>query len=175
MLNSVTAAQAAQMQREGALLVDVREPGEVARGGIAGAANLPLSRLDGAALGATRGQKVVFLCRSDARTTMQAGRLAALAKGHEAFVMAGGLGAWQRAGLPVTQVAGVRRAPPPLSAQVMIVAGLAVLAGAGLGAAVSPWFLALAGAIGAGLLLAGLTGHCPMARILRTAPWNRAA
>jgi hypothetical protein len=50
-----------------------------------------------------------------------------------------------------------------------------VLAGAGLGAAVSPWFLALAGAMGIGLLLAGLTGHCPMARILRTAPWNRAA
>jgi hypothetical protein len=57
----------------------------------------------------------------------------------------------------------------------MIAAGLAVLAGAALGAAASPWFLALPAAMGAGLLLAGLTGHCPMARILRSAPWNRAA
>jgi rhodanese-related sulfurtransferase len=172
MLTPIPPDRAARLQHGGALLVDVREPAEIARAAIPGAASLPLSRLDATPLGAVPGQTVVFLCRSGARTSMQAARLAAKAAGHEAFVLQGGLAAWQRAGLPVQQAA---RAPLPLSAQVMITAGLAVLAGTALAAGVSPWFLALPAAMGAGLLLAGLTGHCPMARILRTAPWNRDA
>ena len=49
------------------------------------------------------------------------------------------------------------------------------LAGAVLGYAVNPAFYALSGAIGAGLLFAGLTGTCALARILKWMPWNRLA
>ena len=38
---------------------------------------------------------------------------------------------------------------------------------------VSPWFMALAAVVGAGLTVAGVTGFCGMANLLRHMPWNR--
>ncbi|MFN3400784.1 MAG: YgaP-like transmembrane domain [Ferrovibrio sp.] len=38
---------------------------------------------------------------------------------------------------------------------------------------VSPWFILLSGFVGAGLMMAGLTGFCGMARLLAAMPWNR--
>ena len=38
---------------------------------------------------------------------------------------------------------------------------------------VAPGFYALAGFVGAGLVFAGLTGFCGMARVLGAMPWNR--
>jgi hypothetical protein len=43
-----------------------------------------------------------------------------------------------------------------------------------LGLLVSPWFFAVPGFVGAGLIMAGVTGFCGMANILMRAPWNRA-
>ena len=43
-----------------------------------------------------------------------------------------------------------------------------------LGTTVSPWFYVLPGFVGAGLMFAGATGFCGMARVLARAPWNRA-
>lgn len=43
----ISPADAAQMQSSGALIIDVRSPAEFATGHIAGAVNLPLSRLSG--------------------------------------------------------------------------------------------------------------------------------
>ena len=85
--------------------------------------------------------------------------------------MAGGLDAWRKAGLPV---ANDRRQPLELQRQVQIGAGTLVLAGTVLGLLVSPWFFAVPLFIGAGLITAGMTGFCGMARILVHAPWNRA-
>ena len=48
-----------------------------------------------------------------------------------------------------------------------------VLLGAALGALVSPWFYLLSAFVGAGLVFAGLTGFCGMARLLACMPWNR--
>jgi hypothetical protein len=42
-----------------------------------------------------------------------------------------------------------------------------------LGLFVSPWFFAVPAFVGAGLITAGVTGFCGMARILMRAPWNR--
>ena len=42
-----------------------------------------------------------------------------------------------------------------------------------LGATISPVLYALAGLVGAGLTVAGVTGTCLMARLLRVMPWNR--
>jgi hypothetical protein len=42
-----------------------------------------------------------------------------------------------------------------------------------LGATISPVLYALAGLVGAGVTLAGVTGTCAMARVLRVMPWNR--
>jgi hypothetical protein len=58
--------------------------------------------------------------------------------------------------------------------QVQIAAGSMVVLGVVLGALVAPGFYALSGFVGAGLVFAGVTGTCGLARILRLMPWNRA-
>jgi len=170
MLQTITPDQAAQLLRQGATLVDVREPDEHARERIPGARNLPLSRLAGTELAVPAGQPVLFHCRSGARTAGQAAQLAAKAGGCEAYIVEGGLDAWKRAGLPVALD---RRQPLELMRQVQIAAGSMVVLGVVLGALVAPGFYALSGFVGAGLVFAGVTGTCGLARILRLMPWNR--
>lgn len=173
MLTTITPEDAARLLREeGATLVDVREPDEHARERIPGARNLPLSRLEEAELAVQGGRPVLFHCRSGARTEGNAARLAAKCGGEvQAYLVSGGLEAWKRAGLPV---AADRRQPLELMRQVQIAAGSMVLLGVLLGTLVSPGFYALSGLVGAGLVFAGATGTCGLARVLRLMPWNRA-
>ena len=44
-----------------------------------------------------------------------------------------------------------------------------------LGTLIHPGFYALSGFVGAGLIFAGVSGTCAMARLLQLAPWNRKA
>jgi hypothetical protein len=69
------------------------------------------------------------------------------------------------------QAAGSIGAEPMRQAQ--IVGGTLVLTGAALGLLVSPAFIALCALVGIGLLHAGLSGACGMARLLSLLPWNR--
>jgi hypothetical protein len=57
--------------------------------------------------------------------------------------------------------------------QVQIVAGSMALAGALLAWLVSPWFIALSGFVGAGLMFAGITDTCMMAMLLAKLPYNQ--
>jgi rhodanese-related sulfurtransferase len=173
MLNTITPDEAARLLREGgATLVDVREADEHARERIPGARNLPLSRLEEAELAVHQGKPVLFHCRSGARTAGNADRLAAKAGLCEAYVVEGGLDAWKRAGLLVAED---RRQPLELMRQVQIAAGSMVVLGVLLGAFVTPGFYILSGFVGAGLVFAGVTGTCGLARVLRMMPWNRRA
>lgn len=100
---SVTPTQATHLiNREDAIVLDVREPGEYSAGHVLGAKNLPLSRLDapGADLPKRKERPVIVYCESGQRSAKAA---AALRKHGFARVMnlAGGLGAWQQAGLPL--------------------------------------------------------------------------
>lgn len=158
---------AAALAGRRARLIDVRGGDEFARRHVAGAENLPLDRLP-ATLGAGEGQ-IIFTCRSGQRTAMHQARLAALAPG--AGVLAGGVDGWAAAGLPLVEN---RAAPLEIMRQVQIVAGALVLAGVLLGWLVAPALAGLAAFVGAGLLLAGATGFCGMARLLAWLPWNRA-
>lgn len=165
-------AAAAMLRDKGALLIDVREADERARLHVAGSAHLPLSRLEQTELALPAGRAVLFHCASGARTAAHAASLGARAGGVEAFIVAGGIEALRRAGVPVVEN---RKAPLPLMRQVQIAAGSLVLAGAVLGALVHPGFYALSGVVGAGLAMAGITGFCPMANALAVMPWNRRA
>ena len=172
-LPTVTPEKARQLLNQGAILVDIREADEHARERIAGARHLPLSKLDEADLALHEGKPVIFHCRSGARTLANSARLAAHAgESCEAYVVEGGLDAWRKAGLPVVTD---RSQPIELQRQVQIGAGSMALAGTLLGVLVSPWFYIVPGLVGGGLLLAGLTGFCGMARLLMRAPWNHAA
>jgi rhodanese-related sulfurtransferase len=98
---SVNPAEATQlMNREDALVVDVREPGEYGAGHILGARNVPLSRIDGTPVAKNKDKPVIVYCDSGNRSAKAA---AALRRQGFARVvnLAGGLGAWQQAGLPV--------------------------------------------------------------------------
>lgn len=154
-----------------ALLVDVREPG-FRQELIAGARSIPYSQLDAAALPATRnGQRLVLHCEVGIRSA-EGGQRFLGAGLPEVFHLAGGIAAWKRAGLPVQSNPQAPRIS--IQRQVQMVAGSLVLAGAVLGALVSPWFLLLSGGVGAGLLLSGATGSCAMAAMLARLPFNRA-
>lgn len=171
-LRTVTPDQAKRLLDRGAILLDVREADEHARERIPGARHLPLSKLDETDLTVHEGQPLIFHCRSGARTTSNATRLAGkIAEGCDAFSVEGGLDAWKKAGLPV---ATDHQQPLELQRQVQIAAGSMVLIGTLLGFLVSSWFLAIPAFVGVGLIAAGVTGFCGMARLLIWAPWNRA-
>jgi rhodanese-related sulfurtransferase len=100
---SVTPSQATQLiNREDALVVDVRDPGEYGAGHILGAKNLPLSSIaSGAQLAAKRKDRpLIVYCDTGNRSGKAAAALKA--QGYARVLnLSGGLGAWQQAGLPV--------------------------------------------------------------------------
>lgn len=169
-LHPLTPEDARLRVARGARLIDIRERDEHARERIAGALNVPVSALP-ARLDEAAGGEVIFHCRSGMRTTAQAGALAGAA-GAAAYMLEGGLDAWKRAGLPVEKDA---RAPLEIMRQVQMTAGGLVLLGVGLGLAADPAFYGLSAFVGAGLVVAGATGWCGMAKLLAAMPWNRRA
>lgn len=160
---------AARLKARTAVLVDIREPDEHAREHIAGAVAAPLSAFEAAHLALTPGKDVIFMCRSGNRTAGNCDRLAARVDG-PAHVLAGGLDAWKKAGLPVKTDA---TQPLELMRQVQMAAGGLILLGGALGVAVHPAFWGISAFVGAGLFVAGATGFCGMARLLAVMPWNR--
>lgn len=92
----------AMLKQGSVLLVDVREPDEFAAGHIAGAINLPLSTFSPRSVPDAAGRTVVLQCAGGKRSGM------ALDKCREAQSaidthLAGGIGAWKAAGLPIVQ------------------------------------------------------------------------
>ncbi len=171
-LRTITPAHAKRLLEKGAILVDIREADEHAREKIQGARHLPLSQLDEADFALREGKAVIFHCRSGARTVGNAQKLASKAgENCEAYIVEGGLEAWKKYGLPVVTD---RRQPLELQRQVQIGAGSLALSGTLLGLLGSPWFFAAPLFVGAGLIVAGVTGFCGMARLLMRMPWNRA-
>ena len=81
------------------LLVDVREPNEVAVDAYPGAVVVPLSSFDPQGIPDPQGKQVVFACRSGKRSVTAS--LAAQAGGLSYDKhLAGGMLAWKAAGLP---------------------------------------------------------------------------
>lgn len=102
----ITAAQAVQLiNREKAVLIDVREPSEYAAGHAAGSRSVPLGGLEASGdLPKNKTLPLVLVCASGARATRAAATLKKL--GYEnSRVLAGGVKAWQEANLPVERSA----------------------------------------------------------------------
>ncbi len=101
-VETITPERAAKMMQEGAVLIDIREANEYARENVPGARHHALSQLD-ARHPAREGDTVlIFHCKSGARTSMNAARLAACAGDCEVYLLGGGIEAWKRAGLPTS-------------------------------------------------------------------------
>ena len=87
-----------EARRSGAVLVDVREPDEWARGRASGAMHLPLGQLPSLIDELPAGE-LLFICHSGVRS-FKAAELA-LARGRTARSVRGGTDAWAKAGLPL--------------------------------------------------------------------------
>ena len=97
----VNTAEATHLiNREDALVLDVRDPGEFGAGHILGAKNVPLSRLGDAEVAKRKDRPVIVYCEGGERSSKA---VAALKRQGFARVvnLTGGLRAWQQAGLPV--------------------------------------------------------------------------
>ncbi|MBO9712448.1 rhodanese-like domain-containing protein [Sphingomonas sp.] len=164
-IGSMAPRDAAAAMARGATLIDIRDADEHARERIPGALSVPLARL---ATETLPSGTLIFHCRSGMRTQANAATLALA--GVDCHLLAGGIDAWRAAGLP-TRID--RHQPLEIMRQVQLIAGGLVLLGAVLALAVWPWFVVLSAIVGAGLMMAGATGWCGMARLLRHMPWNR--
>lgn len=79
------------------LLIDVREPNELAVERISGAVDFPLSSFDPSALPDPAGKRLVFSCRSGRRSVIASQAAQAAGLPYDAH-MAGGILAWKAAG-----------------------------------------------------------------------------
>ena len=153
-----------------ALLVDVRPADMFAAERIPGAISVPLPVLARPTLPDPGPRRLVFQCQVGVASEKAGQKVLEAGWPGDVHHLPGGIRAWKRAGLPVERAAGGGLSIPR---QVQIGAGSMVVLGVILGATVSPWFFALSGFVGAGLVFAGATGTCGMAAVLARLPYNR--
>jgi rhodanese-related sulfurtransferase len=96
---------AAQLQREGAVLLDVREQSEWSAGRAPKARHIPLAQLGSRISREVPATATVLtICRSGGRSSQAAATLRR--QGYTVVDVAGGMRAWQAAGLPVVASGG---------------------------------------------------------------------
>ncbi len=100
MADEVTIDQLKQAQASGALVVDVREPDEYARGHVPGAQLLPLGDLPVRMQELPRDQTLYLICQGGGRSGKAADLLTAA--GYDVRSVAGGTTGWTEAGGQVT-------------------------------------------------------------------------
>ncbi|WP_373753140.1 rhodanese family protein [Neisseria weixii] len=167
-LTKITPEQAVAKIQAGAKLVDIRSPNEFAFQHIPNAQSCPLDTLSSQAF--ANDGVVIFHCLSGMRTQQNADLLVRHTQNcAEVYYLDGGLNAWKQANLPINRRAGGL----DIMRQVQLIAGSLVLFGVILGAWVSPYFYGVSAFVGAGLMFAGLTGFCGMAKLLAYMPWNK--
>jgi rhodanese-related sulfurtransferase len=169
-IQQITSMQAHELlSGDSAILVDVREPAEHRQCHISSAHLVPLSALHfDPSLAA--GKDVIIHCQKGVRGNKACEQLS---KAHPELTflnVEGGIEAWQAAGLAVQKG---QSKVLPLDRQVQLTVGTGIVTGVVLSQTVAPEWVWLAGFFGAGLLFAGATGFCGLARALALMPWNR--
>lgn len=157
------------VKEDKAMFVDVRSVGEALVENLPGAIFLPFDlvgfeRLRGLGMG---NKTPVLVCHSGIRAKQAADALSLEMK--NVAVLDGGVANWKKEGLPI--IPGHRSIP--LERQVLVGAGAMMLVFTLLGLLASPYFFALTIFMAAGMVFAGVTGACGMARILVMMPWNK--
>jgi len=156
---------------DGAVVVDVRTPGEYAGVHIEGTHNVPLEvvrQRPGDIVAALPGP-VALLCGSGPRSE-EAARVLSAHGAADVRVIDGGIRAWEAQGGEVVQGRGTWA----MERQVRLVAGSLVVGGV-LASVAVPKAKWLAAGIGGGLVFSAVTNTCGMARVLGLLPYNRRA
>lgn len=174
---TISANEFADLHRKDgvSLCIDVRTGGEFNGGFCLGSHNLPLQEfsLDGvneflADKKHDENLPVYLMCLAGKRAVMAAEKLAGKLNS-PVIVVEGGVNA-----LPADVMQVSDKGVLPLDRQVRIAIGSVVLLGTLLGALVDPRGYILSAFAGCGLIYAGLTDNCMMARIVASMPWNKA-
>lgn len=168
-LQKISPEEAWRKIQQGAKLIDIRNRDEYAREHIEEAQLVPLSEISSTPIVDQDTECIIFHCKSGMRTQSHAPTLEQAAGTCPAYTINGGISAWRKAGLPVITD---RSQPLELMRQVQIVAGSLILIGFAGGVWISSYFYGLCAIVGIGLLVAGVTGFCGMARLLKRMPWN---
>jgi len=156
-------------------IVDVRTTAEVNTSALPDCIHIPLHDLTPERLKneisktGKSATHVFLLCQSGRRAVQAADQL----KGQinaQLVIIEGGMNSIKQAQIPLI-CAG--RKVLPLDRQMRIAAGLLILLGAVLGAALNPGFYTLCAFVGGGLVFAGITDLCPLTRVIAKMPWNR--
>jgi len=170
---TISPQRLAELCRNGKIdLIDVRTPVEFREVHVEQARNVPLDRLDPAAVVRNRNghpdDPLYVICRSGSRGRQACEKFLAVGIANVVNVEGGTL-ACVEAGLPVAR----GKKAISLERQVRIAAGSFVLLGVLLGVLVDPAFLGLSAFVGAGLVFAGITDTCGMGILLARMPWNQ--
>lgn len=158
-----------RLDKDEVLLIDVREPAEYRSESIEGACLIPLDEISVGNLPSTK-RPIVIHCRSGKRSADACAKLLAANPFLDVYFLDGGIIAWQQAGYNLKKSDSYIL---PLDRQTQLATGFIAFSGAILGALINSTFYILPGFIGAGLMFAGLTGWCGMAKLLAKMPWNR--
>ena len=152
-----------------ALFLDVRTPAEIRECSIGDCTSVPHDKVahcpDLDQL--PRDQAIVLVCGSGKRAEI-AGKALSEKGFTNLVVMEGGMQAWKKHDLPVTEGEAVMS----LERQVRIAAGGLVALGSVL-TFINPMWLALPVFVGCGLVFAGLTKTCGMGMLIAKMPWNQ--
>jgi rhodanese-related sulfurtransferase len=169
---SAESADTAMAKKNDTLLVDVREPAEYHAEKIEHAHNVPLSQLSKEKLESLNPEqkKLIFYCQSGRRSAVACKKIKDLNGTDDIGELTGGISAWKAAQLPVMSSP---RKILPLDRQVQLILGIFILLGVILGYFLHPGLLLLPAVMGAGLINAGLTGWCGLARLVARLPWNQ--
>lgn len=162
-----------------AILIDVREPAENRACSIADAYLLPLGKINVDLINELKQNhikenkvepKVIIHCQKGIRGTKACKKLLKQTSELQLHNLEGGIEAWQAVGLPVNKT---ENGVLPLDRQVQITIGSVVLISSLIAYFININFVFLSAFFGAGLLFAGLSGFCGLARVIAKMPWNQ--
>lgn len=158
------------LDKNEAIIIDVRESGEYAAMHIPGATLIPLGTINNDVLPPLAGKKLIIHCQLGRRSEMACEKLLSTNPSLDVYNLDGGIKAWVNAGQKVNQSG---KTFISIDRQVQLTIGTGVLLGVTLGYFLHPAFLCLAAFFGAGLVFAGATGTCGLAMLLAKMPWNQ--
>lgn len=169
-LNTVQANEAMDLLTKDTVLVDVREPAEFNTRHIPNAKLHPLGSINADQLAEYGDKTVLIYCQKGLRGQKACEKILQDNPNSKIVNLTGGIEAWQAAGFQTNK--GTSNVLP-LDRQVQITIGSLVLAFSLLGYFVQANFVFASAFMGAGLLFAGISGFCGLARVMAKAPWNR--